>query len=964
MCRLPKRFCVLAGALLALNGAGVVWIRARIVSTPNPRLRVLRALPERGVDDADRFSLIFDEKLAGKDELARPLPESPFVVRPEPDGHWQWAKPDRLDFVLNKRLPAGRVYRVLPAPSFERLTGRSLVGKSAFTFRTRPLRVVSCRLQSFDNSNATFEIVFNQKVHPADVVKHIRVGRRSAGAPRYPVALVKEPAESVVLRVERRGSEHLRVELDGRLAGHGGELPLGRPYVETLYVAPAFALLGANAYASPLGTNARVTLRFSTDLDCSQKLPEVEVTPHVENVRVSRRYMSLVLEGPFESGASYTARVVGNLLSHDGQVLGPRETVSFTVPDRQPALRFKHTRGILMPEGNLALEVEMVNVPGVHVSASRVHAENIVAHVRGAHTGATSRRLLKRTFTLDLPRNKPGVVAVDLGRLVDRPLGVYWLEARSTSCRWRRRSAVVTVTDLGITAKRGKGGFLVWVSSLKTGRPVQGARVSAFTYNNKRLAESTTGPDGTATLEVPPKHPDGPAWLIVAQRGDDMNYLRPDARRWVIEGVDQGGRAAPETYDVMLYTERGVYRPGDVVHVTGVVRDADGGVPPAFPVAIKVTRPDGRPAAELTTRPEAAQGVFHAELRTREGFQTGRYRFDAALPGSEEVLGSTHAMVEAFVPVRIEVSAATTKERYLPEDDPELECEARYLFGRPAAELALSVEGEYRRVEFKSKRHPGFSFRPVALGKRVKLPAQKLKLDGDGAAKVAFASTRPKEPGLWRALLSATVTETGGRSVSANASALVDSAGRHVGLRKGGDRFVRAGRPVPFEWAVVTGKDEPVTAGEVELSLHRVDYDYIWQEVNGRRIWKHSERLHQVFKRVSDAKVADGGVGGAEFACPSPGRYRLKALDRRTGNLTQLEFYASDPAYGSARAETARPERLEILLDRKSYAPGSKAKALVRSPFPGTMLFTVESDRVIARRVVVLKGGSAEVVFD
>ncbi len=399
MCRLPKRFCVLAGALLVLNGAGVVWIRARIVSTPNLRLRVLRALPERGVDETDRFSLIFDESIAEKNELARPLPESPFVVRPEPDGHWEWAKPDRLDFVLNKRLPAGRVYRVLPAPSFELQTGRSLVGKSVFTFRTRPLRVVSCRLQSFDNSNVTFEIVFNQKVHPADVVKHIRVSRRSSGSPRRPVSLVKEPAESVVLRVERRGSERLRVELDGRLAGHGAELPLGGRYVRTLHIAPAFALLGASAYTPSLGTYVRVNVRVSSRLDGSQRLPEVEVTPHVENVRVSKSYRSLVLEGPFESGASYTARFIGNLLSHDGQVLGPRESVSFTIPDRQPALRFNHGRGILMPEGNLALEVEMVNVPGVHVSASRVHVENIVAHVRGARTNAgrrDRRRLILR----------------------------------------------------------------------------------------------------------------------------------------------------------------------------------------------------------------------------------------------------------------------------------------------------------------------------------------------------------------------------------------------------------------------------------------------------------------------------------------------------------------------------------------------------------------------------------------
>ena len=92
------------------------------------------------------------------------------------------------------------------------------------------------------------------------------------------------------------------------------------------------------------------------------------------------------MTGPFESGVRYTARVAGQLLSTDGQILGEGETVRFTVPDRQPALSFKNRRGILMPDGKLELEVEAVNVSGIRFSAWRVHANNIVAHARGSRT--------------------------------------------------------------------------------------------------------------------------------------------------------------------------------------------------------------------------------------------------------------------------------------------------------------------------------------------------------------------------------------------------------------------------------------------------------------------------------------------------------------------------------------------------------------------------------------------------
>ncbi|MHC4249334.1 MAG: alpha-2-macroglobulin family protein, partial [Planctomycetota bacterium] len=340
--------------------------------------------------------------------------------------------------------------------------------------------------------------------------------------------------------------------------------------------------------------------------------------------------------------------------------------------------------------------------------------------------------------------------------------------------------------------------------------------------------------------------------------------------------------------------------------------------------------------------------------------------------------------------MRIEVKAGLGRERFViacedaqvGTDELELDVSARYLFGRPAADLALAVEGGYGRVPFRSKRHPTFSFAPAGATGYVKVPQRKLKLDAEGRAAVPLAATLPEEPrrtsgdrrssrrvapGLWRLGVSATVTEDGGRSVSANASATVDTAGRHVGVRLG-ESYAPAGDPVRVEWVVVDQDDAPARGGRVEFTLDRIRRDWTWQEVNGRRTWRTIEREERVLERAFDMAddVPEGATEPASFelTCPAWGSYRLRARDAESGCSTAVTFYATNPAWGGGRMAVEHPERLEIVLDRKDNAPGSRAKALVRSPFPGTMLLALETDRVLDSRVIDMKTCEAEVAFD
>jgi uncharacterized protein YfaS (alpha-2-macroglobulin family) len=961
------RFIAVSAAFLAVNIAGILWIHHDLTRSPKAKVRVLAALPTQNLDSTDRLALVFDEPIAKPDQVGRPLDRSPFVVSPSVPGQWQWAATDRLEFVLEKPLLPGRVFTVAPASDLEMQSGRALVGPGEFQFRTRKLLLLDCRLLTAEQGEATFELVFNQPVHPQELLNRVQV--RDAETPGAPgtlkvVSLVQEPSDKLVIRTVRPRSGKVSIRLDGALTGHGAELGLGDPVTRQLTVAPRFCLLRAEPRIPRLEKELNVELHFSHELGYKQTLPQITVAPEVKDLQVSRGHSSLNLHGPFEVGRRYKVTVPANLLASNNETLGEPQTATFEIPQRPAALRFPMSEGVLSPTGRMALDLESVNVGSVKVSGWRLHANNLASYLRLADTPGTSRLLPGQTYPLKTPRNVPTTMTLDLKDLLGQGAsGIYRIAVHAEDGQWAQATAVVCLTDLAITAKRHREGYLAWVTSLKTARPVQGAKVTALTQNNQTVASAVTDEQGLAVLQAPAQnHPDGPVWLITAELNDDLCYLLPQNRPWVIEEVDQSGRKAPVTYDVMLYPDRGVYRPGETVHLTGLVRDAAGRTPPPFPLRVQVTRPDGRSAGEMTVTPmDNGQGVFQTEFTSAADARTGRYRFSVHLPGAEDSLGQTTALVETFVPIRIEVKAAPDKPRFGPGDEPKIKVAARYLFDQPGAGLPVTVFGSYAPTGFQSTRFKGYVFGGGATASPVTVEDANLALDELGKIDVSVKGPPKDTKGLWHGSFSVSVNETGGRSVSANVSFLADTIDRHVGLQMPQKRIVSAGATVPIGWVFLSGLDEPVPPGPMEFSLERIEWDWtVQQDSRNGPVWKSVERPIPVKAWKLLGQDAAQSQGRIEINCPEPGRYRLKAVEAASKATTVAEFYAAEGGEESGGALVSRPERLEIVLDRKEYSPGSTAKVLVRAPFPGTMLLTLENDRVLDSRVVQLAEKSTE----
>ncbi len=308
---LAWRFPLLAAVLLLLNTAGLLWIRHDLLGRGRPAMRILSVLPAGNVDAADRFSLIFDEPLAPRDSVGVPAPSSPFQIHPQPKGHWTWSQPDRLDFVLDEPLPPGRVFWLRPVADLNVQTGRVLLGPREYRFQTRPLSLDTCQVGSADREQVTLELLFNQPVAPADLLRNLQVLDAEDSHALHLACLTVKPDAKLVVRCDRPAKDKIRVRLQPNLTGSGAELPLGEPMSFEVSLPQSFALLRADVSEPDLSTNIVVDLDFSRGLDGKQPVPAIDLDPPVKDLQVRLACGCLVLEGPFDCGRKYTARVPG-----------------------------------------------------------------------------------------------------------------------------------------------------------------------------------------------------------------------------------------------------------------------------------------------------------------------------------------------------------------------------------------------------------------------------------------------------------------------------------------------------------------------------------------------------------------------------------------------------------------------------------------------------------------------------
>ncbi len=433
-------------------------------------------------------------------------------------------------------------------------------------------------------------------------------------------------------------------------------------------------------------------------------------------------------------------------------------------------------------------------------------------------------------------------------------------------------------------------------------------------------------------------------WVITASFEEDLSYLV--LRYDLLQGGDWelGGRPyLDEGYEAHVFTPRGVFRPGEMVELTGLVRNQDFLPPGEFPLEWTLFDPNGRKVYSQTAS-LTSQGFITLTYPLSDASPTGEYRVQLRIPGEGGSRVGEHSfLVEDFVPPRIKVTASTELTALGPEESVILDIFGEYLFGAPGANLA--TEGEVRFVP-----RP---FSPKGYGEYVfEDPEEKLNpysdflgnatLNEEGAGSFTYqvppASTLSKPGDL---VFRLGVMEDGGRMVWDVLSLPYHPFFRYVGIRPPRGQEMRPHQELEFPVAALDWEGNLSNLDSVKAQFFKVVYHSVVVEDDGRYRFRYDREL---LPFTAQTFSLSGGEGTVRFTPQEYGEYILRVEDPQGGAKAAISFYV----WGGTGGPSGAPlDKVGMRLDKETYALGEQATLRCELPFKGNLLVTVETDRVV-----------------
>src|SRR5947208_270295 len=423
-----------------------------------------------------------------------------------------------------------------------------------------------------------------------------------------------------------------------------------------------------------------------------------------------------------------------------------------------------------------------------------------------------------------------------------------------------------------------------------------------------------------------------------------------------------GGRPQPGPVDSYLYTDRGIYRPGEAVHLAVLVRDDKAEAVADLPLTLRLIRPDG---VEVDRRQLSGGklGGFAESYSLARDARIGTWRVELKLDPKAPAIGSTEFRVEDFVPPQLKLELSAADKPVRPGEPFPVAATARYYYGAPGAGLAVEAQATIALDEHPYPNEPGFNFGLASeefAGDRKDLDAAATDDAGQSSMTLELADLPDLTKPL-AATIRVSVFEPSGRAVSEALTRPIRTRPLAIGLRSpAGDDAVGEGQPASLEIIALDGDGKRAAAPGLRWELLRENAEYSWYSVNGS--WRHKAHVRDQPLETGKLDTAADGTAALSRTLPA-GRYRWEVVDGATGAQTSLRFRVG---WWVEAALPDVPDKLTATLDKASYQPGETAKLLIKAPFAGEAELAIASDRILRLRSVKLpqEGATVEIPVD
>ena len=757
---------------------------------------------------------------------------------------------------------------------------------------------------------------------------------------------------------------------------------------------------------SEFGSGRQINIRFTKSISNNGLEPkdyqeQVAVSPEVENLAVYRTYNGLWVRGDFQPQTDYTIQLPETLRASDGTPYSGETRLEVRMPKMEPRLALTDFDAPQLAGGRRGLELLSVNNGKVRVQAKRLTADQLATALttygdrhlqrpnsdeydgegRVDFSALPGELVYDETLDLSAPVDELVVKKFDIDQFLDgAQTGTFAFQVETVGQEPLVGVQTINqVTDLGVVWKRGTTQWLAFVHSLATGAPLTGVTVKLVTPEGKALASGTTQADGTVTLA----RPDNGTWMLL-QTGDDQLATRIDEERNPVSRYPfrvsmRYDDPADDDYSIFLFTDRGVYQPGDPLHLRGVVREWKEGLltlPLVGQATVSIYNPQGRivRTEELAldadgsfvtefVLPESPNGYYRARVVVTDPSQEEE---DLFKDEDDQPSGSVTFQMQDYEPAAFEV-ALTADLPPAGADEMAIHIGATYQTGEPLAGAVAHWNADLR-TDYNEASLPGYHFGVSAYEAKnyLQLPPPALSRDGeailDQTGEITFhlpiQGMRDHITPL-RLFVTAEVISDSQQTITTESYFGLNQREEAIGIKQPEEQAV-AGDPASFTVVLTDSSGTPIDrtlAGDWRCL--RIHHNSIREETAGGG--------HRYRQQITTEQVADGRFDTVEMR-QNFGQW-LPASDAESMAVTLKEpgdyyivFQGTDSA-GSTIASGIRfdvagegeespgwkqpaPYVIELSPERPDYLVDDTARILVKSPILGHALVTVERENV------------------
>ncbi len=977
---LLKSLFAVIGVMALLLGACIFYI---VQSNMHAKTRysVNTFTPQGEVPPWTDFSVTFSEGIVDKSRVGTEVPSEALRFTPAVQGTARWIAPDRIGFFLDAPLAPAAQYTVELTSELNPSETFLLTGQKEFKFATEPFAVQQARLEFRTDNTREYAtgfgtIAFNYPVTTADLKAHLSIELVDGTEIPYQIetnAATARTVEFVTKRIKRGSADRkIKIKIEKDFKCTGGEIGLEKAHVTPVILRGQGTLGVTYSDVRESDGTPYISVRFSSPVLRNTIESYIELTPAVD-YQLTSDYRNIEIHGNFKRRTTYTLKIRRGLTARNDAVLKQDYLTKLRIPDIDPQLRFLGDGFFLARKGHLNLGLATINVKRVELEIEKIFANNLIYVSKLARWSRWNQNLGRHIHSevLDIPTqlNEEVTTPVSLeDYLADEHVGIFKVVVRNADSRWDSAHQWVLITDLGISAKRAGDNLYIWVKSLATGDPVPTARVNFISDNNQTLLTGTTNWAGFVEFtDLAEKTKDFTPFMITVAKRDDLAFIQLDRHEIATADFNIAGPAyLQKGYEAFLYTSRGVYRPGETVQLAGIVRGPNQVTPEPLPTRIEILSPDSRIIKEIRQQTNES-GACNVQIPIPDYALTGNYI--AKMKIADRVVGSVQFQVEEFMPDRMKVALTSDKSSYNLGDELNLEVNATNLFGPPAVGRQVQASLQLKAVQMTgsegvlSSSPDAVKWQSFVFGNSRQFDGQRIELgetktDAEGKADYQFTVPETlKAPSLLNGILTATVSEIGGRAVTAAHRVVIHPYSHYVGIRRASTGGLKINQPVRFDYIAVDNTMAAAPGRPLKLSLHKVHWNTILRQ-NAAGRYKYVSEAQTT--EVKSYDLTSGEDTQTLTLTPSDyGEYRVQLEDIESTATAEIGFYVS--GWRNVPVSMKHPTRLDLTLDKAAYRSGQTAKLNIKSPFAGTLLLTVEREKVLTHRTIVMKENTATV---